>query len=309
MVSPALCTGIPRDDGASVLERNTDYALNALYVLGFIASGDGGTEAARFLGFTGLPNSTTMHSRLFPGIEKEISPVLEDLALKTLHKNLKEEVKIVLGDKTEDDGNKLFDLWLEKKLSPNQHPKTDGSADMGWQQRGSGRKRNSSSGHALIIASNARNPVAKALCSKGCGFCMYWYTTHPANKNPPDHDCVINHEGSSGSMEPVAVLRMHIWLHTEKHVIVDRFIADDDSSIKAKLKWNNEDHMAINNTTVYPTIVTPSGNVTPRPDIGGAPKEIPEPSFIADPNHRRKTLTGELYALEGKKKTSPREQL
>jgi hypothetical protein len=40
-------------------DRITDYAVNVLYVLGFITCGDGGTEAARMLGLLGLPNDTT----------------------------------------------------------------------------------------------------------------------------------------------------------------------------------------------------------------------------------------------------------
>jgi predicted RNA-binding Zn-ribbon protein involved in translation (DUF1610 family) len=46
-------------------ERSTDYAVNVLYVLGFIAMGDGCTEAGRLLGLLGLPNDTTMESRSF----------------------------------------------------------------------------------------------------------------------------------------------------------------------------------------------------------------------------------------------------
>jgi hypothetical protein len=40
--------------------HNTDYALNVLYVLGFISNGNGPIEAGRLLGILGLPNDTTM---------------------------------------------------------------------------------------------------------------------------------------------------------------------------------------------------------------------------------------------------------
>jgi hypothetical protein len=46
-------------------ERMTDYALNVLYVLGFVSIGDGHTEAGRILGLCGLPNDTTMNTRSF----------------------------------------------------------------------------------------------------------------------------------------------------------------------------------------------------------------------------------------------------
>jgi hypothetical protein len=41
-------------------ERTTDYAVNVLYVLGFMSMGDAHTEAGRLLGLLGLPNDTTM---------------------------------------------------------------------------------------------------------------------------------------------------------------------------------------------------------------------------------------------------------
>jgi len=39
------------------------------------------------------------------------------------------------------------------------------------------------------------------------------------------------------------------------------------------------------------------GELQERPDKGKLPANIPEPYFVANPNHRRKQLTGELIAL------------
>lgn len=64
------------DDGR---ERSTDYAVNVLYVLAFLASGGGGTEAARLLGLLALPNDTTMESRSFTIIEGRIGYVIREL--------------------------------------------------------------------------------------------------------------------------------------------------------------------------------------------------------------------------------------
>ena len=75
-----LCTpcgsGVPMADGSQKITRNTDFGLNALYVISFIASGNGGTEAARLLGMIGLPNSTIMQSRSFGNIERVLSLVI-----------------------------------------------------------------------------------------------------------------------------------------------------------------------------------------------------------------------------------------
>ena len=302
--SPASSEVPLADDAGSILiTRNTDYALNALYVIGFIASGDGGTEAARLLGLLGLPNSTTMQSRSFGIIEKQLSPVIQEFTDAILMNNLKNEVALKLGDRVDENNNKLYELWLDKKLPEELWPSIDGCADMGWQQKGSGRKRNSQSGHALIIGMLSRKAIAKSVCSKGCGFCKTWYTRNPIDDAPPPHQCFITHEGSSGSMEPKAVLEMYKFLY-ERQVIV----ADDDSSIKAKMKWSNADHMLNSNTTTAPKIINSKGNLLIRPDHGGIPRHMPQPSFVADPNHRRKTLASALYAFAGLGKTSPKDQ-
>jgi hypothetical protein len=43
------------------------------------------------------------------------------------------------------------------------------------------------------------------------------------------------------------------------------------------------------------------GKLQPRPDKGKLPGNVPEPLFVADPNHRRKGLTGELIKLDKSK--------
>jgi hypothetical protein len=69
-------------------ERSTDYAVNVLYVLGFLSMGDGCTEAARLLGLLGLPNGTTMKSRSFTIIEDRIGPIIRELCQETILENL-----------------------------------------------------------------------------------------------------------------------------------------------------------------------------------------------------------------------------
>ena len=74
------------------VERNTDYAVNILYVLSFVASGDGDTEAARTLGLLGLPNSTTMQSRSFGNIESSIGPTIINFTDRIIYENLKKKL-------------------------------------------------------------------------------------------------------------------------------------------------------------------------------------------------------------------------
>lgn len=116
-MSPAPATLIPRDEDASVLVRNTDCALNVLCVLGFISSGDGGTEAERTLGSLGLPNSTTMQSQSFNNIEREISPVIVGQTEEIIVENPHKDVEAVFDGAVDPNTNtKLCDLWLQQKL-------------------------------------------------------------------------------------------------------------------------------------------------------------------------------------------------
>lgn len=158
-----------------------------------------------------------MKSRSFGDITKKISPIVQEHTDATALANLRKEVNLAFGDATGNNDNKSCDLWLENKLPDNQWPHMDGPDDVGWQQRGSGRKRNSKSGHALIIGSKSGLAVAKAICLKTCGFCKSWRTKNSIDLDPPQHKCFKNHEGSTGSMEPIAVLKMHAQLLPQQH--------------------------------------------------------------------------------------------
>ena len=82
------------DAGSESITRNSDFAANVLYVLGFMASRDGGTEAARILGLLGLPNATTMQARTFGYVERQLYPVISDIADEEILENLRAEVAV-----------------------------------------------------------------------------------------------------------------------------------------------------------------------------------------------------------------------
>jgi hypothetical protein len=77
---------------------------------------------------------------------------------------------------------------------------------------------------------------------------------------------------------------------------------DDDSSIRVDCQWDNADYMKNTNTTVVHMVAKKvgknKGKMHPCPDKGKLPSHVPEPEFVADPNHRRKGLTGELIKLD-----------
>jgi hypothetical protein len=287
-------------------ERSTDYAINVLYVIGFMSMGDGPTEAARQLGLLGLPNDTTMKSRSFNIIEGRIGPIIRDLVEETILENLKEEARLSMeADPVQDEYD--YKVWKDSltdksiKLSVAKMPKLHGSYDMAWQQKGSGHQYNSVSGHGTIVGRRTRKVIALVIKCKVCCACTAWEKKHPGLEILP-HTCYKNHEGSSGSMESAGIVELLVSCFDKYQAVVAMLCCDDDSSIRADCQWSNADYLKNNNTDILPMVPKKvgvnKGKLHPRPDKGKLPGHVPEPKFVADPNHRRKTLTGELIKLD-----------
>jgi hypothetical protein len=66
--------------------------------------------------------------------------------------------------------------------------------------------------------------------------------------------------------------------------------ADNDASARSLLRWSNANHMANNTTNQVPLVPISKGpnkeKLQQRPDKESLPGHIPEPTFVADPNHR-----------------------
>ena len=283
--------------------RNTDYALNILYVLSVISNGDGCAEAGRMLGILGLPNDTTMSTRTFGTIEDRIAPVVLSLYNKILVENLVEEVRLSFGEEKK----AAFQYWklsLDKSsnivLDKQSYPRESVSFDMGWQKRGN--LHNSPSGHAFLIGKHTRRPICGDIKSKLCLICKRHEKKGIVGQ---DHYCVKNYIGSSGGMEPIACADMLCMLHDSYCCNVDLICMDNDSSTRQAVHWNNANYLKNNQTDKLPqvpiTVGKNKGKLQDRPDKGQRPGHIPEPTCISDPNHRRKQLTGELLEMSTKK--------
>ena len=163
---------------------------------------------------------------------------------------------------------------------------------MGWQKRSSGKRYDSHSGHASPIGVHTRKPIWLEVLSTFCRICV----SDPCNDI--GHDCAKNFTGSSGSMEPSALLLM-------THELLDKcccpfgcIVADDDSSIRAQMKRKNKHWMIENNAAEPPKVWSNiSKKMVPRPDHGQLHCPHPEPIFLGDPAHRKKTCGKELWAL------------
>jgi hypothetical protein len=224
-------------------ERMTDYAINVLYVIGFISMGDAHTEAGRLLGLAGLPNDTTMKSRSFAMIEERIGPFLRDLCDNIITENMTEEVRLSL---IADNNLAYFEQWKKAltdesiELDPLEFPKVDASYDMAWQQKGSGHQYNSMSGHGSMFGSRTRKIIGLVIKSKMCCYCNASKKKAPQLPVAP-HNCWKNHDGSSGSMESAGCVELVVEAFDKRHVIISKLCCNDDSSIRADCRWSNAD--------------------------------------------------------------------
>jgi hypothetical protein len=126
-----------------------------LFVLGFLSVGDGVREAQRLLGLLDLPNLTSMETKTFMRIEKEIAPVIIAIAEEALQNNLILEVEA----SEEDYPVGLdFEKWKEAVLRKDYtYPKhlfapVRAGTDMGWQQHRT--VHDPLSGHAFLFGAN-----------------------------------------------------------------------------------------------------------------------------------------------------------
>ena len=103
------------------------------------------------------------------------------------------------------------------------------SIDEGWQKKGAAM--NSMSGHSPMIGELSKKVISCGVRIKGgCRTCLY------SNKNkqtPKDHDCRVNHDGSSKSMESASAVSM-LEKAIDKGLNIIGLTTDEDSSTHAK---------------------------------------------------------------------------
>jgi hypothetical protein len=202
----------------------------------------------------------------------------------------------------------MWKMWYnDPTLGPipvERMPQIDASYDMAWQQKGSGHQYNSQSGHGSLFGRYSRKIIGLVIKSKLCSFCASFKKKNPEAEEDqvPWHSCWKNHVGSSGSMESSGAVDVLVEAFEKRKVVIKRLCCDDDSSIRADCQWSNADYLKNNNTDVLPKVAISKGKnkgkLQDRPDKGKLPSHVPEPLFVADPNHRRKGLTGELIKLD-----------
>ena len=104
---------------------------------------------------------------------------------------------------------------------------------MSWQKISSGRRYDSSSGHAFIIGGISTGIIVMVLYYKSCRNCD---AAEKRGEEAEEHECPNNFEGSSKSMEASAILKMVEDAFYNRFFIVDVIVSNDDSTMRAVLK-------------------------------------------------------------------------
>ena len=151
----------------------------------------------------------------------------------------------LLGDKGRDfqSWNSLTDT---DRLSVLNMPRLTLSYDMEWQQRSSGNKYNSESGHGFCIAGFTKKILDYRVKSKVCNVCNRAIRYKKPTK---EHVGPKNHvTDSSKAMEPDASVEMMIDAVMKNNVIYSTIICDDDSTISAVSKWSYKELLKLQPT-------------------------------------------------------------
>ena len=264
--------------------------------------GAGGMDAGKILASLDLPNAAGAKNT-FNVIENVVGPIQRSVCKDAMEHALIEEVRMTL--KEEPEQGVTFEEWMKARRDGTDlpiKPKIVVSIDMGWQCRR--RTMDSLSAHAFLIGARTGLPIGARIYAKQCQFCE----THEREENEeiPNHECPKNFNGTSKSMESMAAHELYTSLYTEEQVHAQWIIADDDSSMRSQLQWKIQDKLDNKLITEWPKYVSVNGKNTRVKCKGKLDINIPEPTFLADPNHRKRVLVDHMYKQkkEGKKKTS-----
>ena len=148
--------------------------------------------------------------------------------------NIQKDMHIAYLEASQESMNNAATEVRKKKLGnngivENEVVDTRVSVDGTWQKRGY----SSLNGVVTIIASENGKCVDTQILAKECKSCEYW----ERNKNSPtysqwklEHDCHINHRGSSGSMESSGAVTMFHRSVAFNKLRYTEYVGDGDSS-------------------------------------------------------------------------------
>jgi hypothetical protein len=97
-----------------------------------------------------------------------------------------------------------------------------------------------------LIGQQQRKVIALRIKIKACQVCKRFEEDVSKTEagDIPDHDCLRNHIGTSGSMGADVLVKLIHELFDTYNCTVDCIVtdSDDDSTMRAHTRWSNEDY-------------------------------------------------------------------
>ena len=260
------------------------YALNCQLVLALMQVGCGNAESETIINFLDLPHGSTFKKSTFSRIQSALRKEIVFISDESMEEATAKEVEATVSED-------LYKKWLKKENVRNDIKLTI-SYDMGWNKRSSGHKYDSISGHGFVVGGLTKKIMNHRCLSKCCSTCD---KAKKKNVTPKQHECPRNHDGSSKSMETEAIFRMVKDACYQKNYTIATIISDDDSTMKANLRHSLKEKVSAGLMEKNEWPKTKKGNL--KTDNGRLPLDILEPAFLADFNHRVKTVGKRFYEL------------
>ena len=221
------------------------YELNKRWVLAMQRIGGGGCEANEIAGQLGMSHCAFYR---WVDLEESVAQIELEVAREIFAENLRMEVEA-----------SEMDLEVNRK-------KLKIATDGGWLKRCL--SYNSPVGHVLAVGLATGKPIALQCKSRLCNLCV-------RGVEHAKELCLNNHEGSSGSMEPLGVAEIVNNIYGRGDAYVCQITMDDDASSRK--------------------IVKPSSGR--KNAIGRLPRNHPKITWKTDPGHRLRTIANSVFKL------------
>ena len=167
--------------------------------------GVGPRDVGQTMSFLGVPGGNSFHNVFYQNIDsvtnkmtKELQVIVDEGLIYEINATIKYELA---ADYTEEEIEEYIELFHSNSGSIPaciKRLKIVASYDMGWNKRSTCRVYDSLSGHAFLIGCRSGKVISFGVRAKKCAKCTRY---KKIGVTPPTHNCTINHEGSSGSME------------------------------------------------------------------------------------------------------------
>lgn len=188
------------------------HDTNTRAALGALDAGIGHTHYASLLSTMGIP---ALSHTAFKKREREAGNAVESIAKRTCPRYTEEEKELTGKDNQVNVENETVDVTV--------------SYDMSWRKRG--KAFDSSSGMGSVIGAKTRKVIAYGTRNQQCRTCKQ---AECLQRSPKIHDCKVNHEGSSKSME--ASLAVELFNEApQRGMRYSTYVGDEDSTTESRL--------------------------------------------------------------------------